>query len=236
MRGQVKLRAVNTRSPTTPLLLFHPGANRLKSFGLTAFHKTPTCRISLSCQETPFCNGEAKAMYPERTLPPTSRGSFLVLVLCSCRAKWLSAFFKAFHQFSDNWKALVPYFRDANELCLPFSSGKMIKSFKQTFLSLDLQSPRWSSAESMVTATILVCWFGKCSYWFLSTPIWRLLWFLVPFRQRIMNCASMRQPSGSALSLREKPRRKQCARASGNSSTTSRERMKKVGHAGFEWK
>lgn len=97
---------VNTRSPTTPLLLFHPGANRLKSFGLTAFHKTPTCRISLSCQEIPFCNGEAKAVYPERTLPPTSRGSFLVLVLCSCRAKWLSAFFKV---FSDNWKALVPY-------------------------------------------------------------------------------------------------------------------------------
>uniref|UniRef100_A0A672UU17 Heme binding protein 2 n=1 Tax=Strigops habroptila TaxID=2489341 RepID=A0A672UU17_STRHB len=30
-------------------------------------------------------------------------------------------------------------------------SGKMIKSFKQTFLSLDLQSPRWSSTETMVT-------------------------------------------------------------------------------------
>lgn len=45
----------------------------------------------------------------------------------------------------------------------------------------------------------------------------------------------MRQQSGSAQSLGEKPRRKQCARASGNSSTTSKERTKKVGHAGFEW-
>lgn len=32
-----------------------------------------------------------------------------------------------------------------------FRSGKMIKSFKQTFLSLDLQSPRWSSIETMVS-------------------------------------------------------------------------------------
>lgn len=93
---------VNTRSPTTPLLLFHPGATRLKSFGLTAFHIIPTCRNSPCSQEISFCHGEARIAYPERILPPTSRDSFLVLVLCSCRAKWLSAFFQVFHRFSDN--------------------------------------------------------------------------------------------------------------------------------------
>lgn len=49
-----------------------------------------------------------------------------------------------------------------------------------------------------------------------------------------MNCVSTRQQSGSAQSLGEKPRRRQCARASGNSSTTSKGRMRKVQPTGFE--
>lgn len=49
-----------------------------------------------------------------------------------------------------------------------------------------------------------------------------------------MNYVSMRQQSGSAQSLGEKPRRRQCARASGNSSTTSEGRMRKVQCTGFE--
>lgn len=49
-----------------------------------------------------------------------------------------------------------------------------------------------------------------------------------------MNCASMKQLSGSAQSSEERRRKKHCARASGNSSTTSKGRTRKVEHAGFE--
>lgn len=61
-----------------------------------------------------------------------------------------------------------------------------------------------------------------------------LLWLLLPFRQRIMNCVSTRRQSGSARSLGEKHRRRRCAKASGNSFTTSKGRMRKVQWAGFE--
>lgn len=60
---------VNTRSPTAPLLLFHPGATRLKSFWFMAFHNTATWRISLCCQEIPFCHREGRVAYPEFLLP-----------------------------------------------------------------------------------------------------------------------------------------------------------------------